>query len=57
MGPRAEDGVLDYTLMEIVDTDGMGNYWTLRYKVTQPPSSMVKTTSAMPGPAIPAGSY
>ncbi|CAJ2512015.1 Uu.00g076400.m01.CDS01 [Anthostomella pinea] len=54
--PRAEGGVLYYTLMEVVATGEAGpNYWQLRYKANQQPqASVVVTTSATPGVAIPA---
>ncbi|KAI1084655.1 hypothetical protein F5B20DRAFT_216010 [Whalleya microplaca] len=56
--PRVEDGILYYTLMEIVNTDESGNQWTLSYKVNQTqPSAAAMTTSAMPGPPVPAPRY
>ncbi|KAI0830914.1 hypothetical protein F5Y06DRAFT_301804 [Hypoxylon sp. FL0890] len=55
--PRVEDGVVHYTLMEIVNTDESGNQWTLRYKVNQTQIPTVMTTSATPGPPVPATSY
>ncbi|KAI8634494.1 hypothetical protein F5Y19DRAFT_213253 [Xylariaceae sp. FL1651] len=56
--PRVEGGVLYYTLMETVTTDAAGNYWALKYKVTQrtqPPAPT--TTSALPGTPIPTTSF
>lgn len=39
-----------YTLMEIVNLNETGNYWTLRYKVNQTSvPAMVPTTNATPG--------
>ncbi|OTB04056.1 hypothetical protein M426DRAFT_166478 [Hypoxylon sp. CI-4A] len=56
--PRVEDGVVHYTLMEIVNTDESRNQWTLRYKVEQSQQTQVPTvTSATPGPPVPATSY
>ncbi|KAI2471539.1 hypothetical protein F4781DRAFT_429228 [Annulohypoxylon bovei var. microspora] len=55
--PRVEDGVVHYTLMEIVNTDETGNQWALRYKVNQTQVPTVITTSATPGPPVPATSY
>ncbi|KAI2632689.1 hypothetical protein GGS26DRAFT_591126 [Hypomontagnella submonticulosa] len=55
--PRVEDGVVHYTLMEIVNTDDSGNQWTLRYKVNQTQVPTVMTTNATPGAPIPATSY
>lgn len=53
--PRVEDGVVHYTLMEIVNTDESGNQWALRYKVNQ--AQVPAVTSATPGPPVPATSY
>lgn len=48
--PRIEGGVVYYTLMEIVNLNETGNYWTLRYKVNQNSVPvMVPTTNATPG--------
>ncbi|KAI1498620.1 hypothetical protein F5X99DRAFT_392879 [Biscogniauxia marginata] len=56
--PQVEDGVLHYTLMEIVNTGEAGNYCTLRYKANQQPQvPAVMTTSATPGAPIPATKY
>lgn len=45
--PRIEEGVVHYTIMEIVSQDGADNYWTLRHKVDQGGASMtVPTTNA-----------
>ena len=33
--PRIEEGVLHYTIMEMVNLNEEGNYWALRYKVDQ----------------------
>ncbi|KAI0007535.1 hypothetical protein F4779DRAFT_502015 [Xylariaceae sp. FL0662B] len=53
--PRVEDGILSYTLMEIVNMDESGNQWTLRYKGgNQTQASTIMTTSAIPGPPVPA---
>ncbi|KAI2610675.1 uncharacterized protein GGS25DRAFT_518972 [Hypoxylon fragiforme] len=55
--PRVEDGIVHYTLMEIVATDEPGNHWMLRYKVNQTQVPTVMTTSATPGPPAPATSF
>ncbi|KAI0181704.1 hypothetical protein GGR52DRAFT_567922 [Hypoxylon sp. FL1284] len=55
--PRAEGGTVQYTLMEIVNTDESGNQWTLRYKPAQTQVPTVSTTSATPGPPVPATSF
>ncbi|KAI1374847.1 hypothetical protein F4677DRAFT_447112 [Hypoxylon crocopeplum] len=55
--PRVEDGIVHYTLMEIVNTDESGNQWTLRYKANQTQVPTVTTTSATPGPPVPATSF
>ena len=33
--PRIEEGVLHYTIMEMVNLSEEGNYWAVRYKVDQ----------------------
>lgn len=43
-----QDGVLQYSLMEIIHIDQSGLYWQLRQQVTQPPISMIPTTSDQP---------
>ncbi|KAI5926046.1 hypothetical protein F4810DRAFT_621012 [Camillea tinctor] len=50
--PHVEDGVIYYTLMEIVPTGTEGTYWTLRYKVNQQTQAPIVTTSATPGAPI-----
>ncbi|KAI1492432.1 hypothetical protein F5X96DRAFT_387567 [Biscogniauxia mediterranea] len=52
--PYVEDGIIYYTLMEIVSTGEPGNnFWTLRYKVNQQcQAPAVTTTSATPGAPI-----
>ncbi|KAK6824704.1 hypothetical protein PG995_015690 [Apiospora arundinis] len=53
--PRVENGVLDYTLMEIVAGGQTGNEWTLRPKVDfdQPPAGgHATTTSAVPNAPV-----
>ncbi|RYP57208.1 hypothetical protein DL770_010718 [Monosporascus sp. CRB-9-2] len=48
--PRIEDGVMSYTIMEIVNPNGAGNYWTVRYKVNQNSAPIVvPTTNTTPG--------
>ncbi|KAI1851779.1 hypothetical protein JX265_011014 [Neoarthrinium moseri] len=49
--PRAADGELYYTLMEMVNMDEASSDWTLRYKANQDPVSTV-VTSATPGPPV-----
>jgi hypothetical protein len=55
--PRAEDGLLYYTLMEIVNMGEPGHDWTLQHKATQQTVSTVTTTSASPGAPILSRSY
>ncbi|KAF3070914.1 hypothetical protein GL218_00417 [Daldinia childiae] len=55
--PRVEDGVVHYTLMELVNTNESGSQWILRYKVNQTQVPTVMTTNATPGAPIPATSY
>ncbi|KAI1471162.1 uncharacterized protein F4812DRAFT_168273 [Daldinia caldariorum] len=55
--PRFEDGVVHYTLMELVNTNESPSQWILRYKVNQTQVPTVMTTSATPGAPIPATSY
>ncbi|KAI0136982.1 hypothetical protein BJ170DRAFT_589933 [Xylariales sp. AK1849] len=47
--PRAEDGTLYYTLMEVVNVGETGGDWTFQYKASQQPAATVVTTSATPG--------
>lgn len=42
------DGVLQYSLMQIVPTDPSGLYWELKHKVAHPSIPMVPTTSDQP---------
>jgi hypothetical protein len=53
--PRAIDGRLHYTLMEIIPTGDPSNYWTLRLKVPQPqiPANPEHDGSFMPPTGIP----
>lgn len=46
--PRVLDGILQYTLMELVAPMEPGEDWTLRDKANRPPPSL-PVTSAMPG--------
>jgi hypothetical protein len=46
--PQVLDGILQYTLMELVAPSEPGDDWTLRDKVNRPPPS-IPVTSAMPG--------
>ncbi|KAI5860336.1 hypothetical protein GGS23DRAFT_233163 [Durotheca rogersii] len=55
--PRVEDGIMHYTLMEIVNIDESGSQWMLRYKVGHTQIPAVMTTSATPGVPVPAPSY
>ncbi|KAJ4424457.1 hypothetical protein N0V82_000781 [Gnomoniopsis sp. IMI 355080] len=43
-----QDGVLQYSLMEIIHVDQSGLYWQLRQQVTQPHMPMIPTTSDQP---------
>ncbi|KAM6504874.1 hypothetical protein FSOLCH5_014792 [Fusarium solani] len=46
--PQVLDGILQYTLMELVAPSEPGDDWTLRDKGNRPPPS-IPVTSAMPG--------
>ncbi|KAF7553148.1 hypothetical protein G7046_g7180 [Stylonectria norvegica] len=46
--PRVLDGILQYTLMELIAPSEPGYEWTLRDKERRPPPS-IPVTSAMPG--------
>ncbi|KAK8094057.1 hypothetical protein PG997_000742 [Apiospora hydei] len=54
--PRAEHGMIYYTLMEVAMGGANGNEWTVRYKGDpnqQPgPAAQVTTTSAVPNAAV-----
>lgn len=45
--PRVLDGILQYTVMELVAPSEPGDDWTLRDKANRPPPS-IPVTSAMP---------
>jgi len=58
--PRAIDGALHYTLMEVVETGDPNNYWILRLKAAQPKippdpfaGDMTPYVPPPPGPPIP----
>lgn len=42
------DGVLQYSLMQVVPTDSSGLYWELKHKVAHPGIPVVPTTSDQP---------
>lgn len=46
--PFLQDGVLQYSLMQVIPTDSSGLYWELRHKVAHPNMPMVPTTSDQP---------
>ncbi|KAL4727573.1 hypothetical protein ACLX1H_004256 [Fusarium chlamydosporum] len=46
--PQVLDGILQYTLMELVAPSEPGDDWTLRDKTSRPPPP-IPVTSAMPG--------
>ncbi|CCT71470.1 uncharacterized protein FFUJ_08452 [Fusarium fujikuroi IMI 58289] len=46
--PQVLDGILQYTLMELVAPSEPGDDWTLRDKASRPPPS-IPVTSTMPG--------
>lgn len=46
--PRVADGILYYTLLEMVNMDEAGSDWTSRYKAAQRPVGTAVTTSATP---------
>ncbi|PSR80031.1 hypothetical protein BD289DRAFT_441544 [Coniella lustricola] len=48
--PYFANGVLKYSLMEVVVTDHSGQYWELREKVSNSRIPVVPTTSAQPPP-------
>ncbi|KAK7431605.1 hypothetical protein QQZ08_001823 [Neonectria magnoliae] len=47
--PRVLDGILQYTLMELVAPSEPGDDWTLRDKANHRPPPSIPVTSAMPG--------
>ncbi|KAI1826828.1 hypothetical protein F4861DRAFT_536592 [Xylaria intraflava] len=58
--PRVEAGVLYYTLVaiEVVPTDGAGNYGTIRYNTNnQSQPQIPTTTTALPGTPITTTSF
>lgn len=50
--PKAADGMLCYTMMEMVNIDEASSDWSLRYKPTQKPTLATVTTSATPNASI-----
>jgi hypothetical protein len=46
--PCVHDGILQYTLMEMVESGEVGKYWTLRAKMAQPPVPLIATTRDTP---------
>ncbi|KAF7533232.1 hypothetical protein G7054_g7275 [Neopestalotiopsis clavispora] len=50
--PKAADGMLCYTMMEMVNIDEASSDWSLRYKPTPKPTLATVTTSATPNASI-----
>lgn len=50
--PKAADGIIKYTMMEMVNVDEASSDWSLRYKTAQKPQLATITTSATPNAPI-----